>query len=259
MNNITLKLEFIKFCLLGIITDKNVLNDFFLTNEYPSDELMIRLTQTEIPKLRIDGLDHPDNAFSMIGVKRMNNLHQMLDYVRENKIDGDLVETGVWKGGATIFMKIYCDMYGLEKKIFVCDSFEGLPRPSGKFLSDVGDLHYTYDNLKVSLNNVMDNFRLFNCLDQNIVFIKGFFSNTLPNNKQINKLSLLRMDGDMYESTHDVFYSLYDKVSHDGVVIIDDYCLKGCRDCVLDFRNERKINSELKTIDKCGVYWIKNV
>jgi hypothetical protein len=182
----------------------------------------------------------------------------MLDYVRINNIDGDLMETGVWRGGATIFMKLYCDLYKINKKVFVCDSFAGLPRPSGKFQQDFGDMHYTQPKLAISLEEVQNNFNTFKCLDEKVIFIKGFFGETLPNNELVNKLAILRMDGDMYESTHDVFYSCYDKLVDSGVCIIDDFCIKGARDCTNDFRKLRNINDTLITIDKCGVYWIKN-
>jgi hypothetical protein len=95
-------------------------------------------------------------------------------------------------------------------------------------------------------------------LDDNVVFVKGFFGETLPNNEQIVDISLLRMDGDMYESTHDVFYSTYDKLSDNGVLIVDDYCLHGCKECVTDFRRDNNISEEINVIDRCGIYWIKN-
>ena len=97
-----------------------------------------------------------------------------------------------------------------------------------------------------------------NCLDEDVIFVEGFFSDTLPNNNEIGKLSILRMDGDMYESTHDVFHSCYDKLSDKGVCIIDDYCLGGARICTHDYRKEKNINDTINQIDVCGVYWIKN-
>jgi O-methyltransferase len=254
---IELKLEFIKFALIGCYYDKKSLNEFFVNGTYPEQSLISEMIQKPIKLERVEGMDQPVEAFTMIGKKRLDNLHDMLNHVRENNIEGDLIETGVWKGGATIFMKIYCDLYGLNKKVYVCDSFEGLPKPSGKFSSDHGDIHYTFKNLAISLESVQQNFNYFHCLDEKVIFIKGFFGQTLPNNDEIKKLSLLRMDGDMYESTHDVFYALYDKVETNAPVIIDDYCLRGCRDCVLDFRSAKNIDEEIITVDRCGIYWIK--
>ena len=252
------KLNFLKFVIIGRHGNNGLGQRWIDTGEFPTKEQINQITSAQVDHLRLEGLDWPKDAITMIGLKRMDNLHKMLDYVRENNIEGDLIETGVWKGGATIFMKLYCDIYGLDKKVFVCDSFEGLPKPSGKFSQDAGDNHYTFKELAISLEEVQNNFRKFKCLDDKIVFIKGFFKDTLPNNEQIQKLSLLRMDGDMYESTHDVFYSCYDKLVDKGVCIIDDYCLKGAKDCTTDFRTIRNITDPMTTVDRCGIYWIKN-
>jgi hypothetical protein len=191
----------------------------------------------------------------MIGLKRLDNLHKSLDYIRENKISGDIIETGVWRGGACIFMKFYCDLYNLNKKIFLADSFEGLPKP--EIIQDKNDTHYTIDFLKVSKEEVMNNFELYKVLDENVIFIKGWFSDTLFNNEKITQLCLLRMDGDMYKSTMDVFMSCYNKVVENGIIIVDDYCLPSCSNAVGDFRKENNIENPITIIDKCGIFWKK--
>jgi len=253
-----LKVEFVKYLVIGRVKDKTISENWFKNGIYPEDSQILQIINTPIDNTRLEGLDWPQDAVTMIGLKRMNNIHESLDYIRENNVEGDLMETGVWKGGATIFMKLYCDIYGLNKKVFVCDSFEGLPKPSGKFKQDEGDTHYLQRALAISLEEVRNNFVQFRCLDENVVFIKGFFGNTLPNNDLVKKLSLLRMDGDMYESTYDVFYSCYDKLNVNGICIIDDYCLKGARECTDDFRRDRNIQDPITVVDRCGVYWTKS-
>lgn len=254
----TQKLQFLKFMIIGRLGKNDFGETWMRSNEFPTEEQINQIVLNPIDNHRLEGLDWPKDAVTMIGLKRMDNLHKMLDYIRENNIEGDLIETGVWKGGATIFMKLYCDIYGLNKKVFVCDSFAGLPKPSGRFQQDNGDNHYMFKELAISLEEVQENFRKFKCLDDSVIFIKGFFKDTLPNNNQIEKLSLLRMDGDMYESTYDVFHSCYDKLSDKGICIIDDFCLKGARDCTHDFRQQRNITDQINVVDKCGIYWIKN-
>lgn len=253
-----LKIEFLKYLLIGRIGDLNVEDNWFKNGIFPDEEFIINVINTPIDDIRLEGLDWPKDAITMIGLKRINNLHKMLDYVRENNIEGDLIETGVWRGGSVIFMKLYCQIYNIDKKVFVCDSFEGLPKPSGRFDQDDGDTHYQHNELAISLEEVKNNFRKYKCLDDKVLFIKGFFSETLPNNGLIEKLCILRMDGDMYESTYDVFYSCYDKLVKNGVCIIDDYCLSGARLCTEDFRKSKGINDPINVIDKCGIFWIKN-
>nr|QBK90540.1 MAG: macrocin o-methyltransferase [Pithovirus LCPAC104] len=204
----------------------------------------------------LEGKYWPSRAHSMLGIKRIDNIQEMFDYVINNKIEGDLLEAGVWRGGAAIFMAGLNKCNNQNRKIFVADSFEGLPKPDSKYESDINDIHHTLSFLAVSLEDVKSNFKKYNLLDDNVIFIKGFFENSLKSD-YIEKLAILRVDGDMYSSTIQVLDNLYDKVSKGGVIIIDDYALKGCKDAVDYFRSNRNINSKMIQIDWTGMYWIK--
>jgi O-methyltransferase len=256
MENKKLRLDFIKRVLTDTVYNDEIVKNYFDNNEYPSDQIIQNIISQPVDSKRNFGIDWPERAHTMVGLTRLNNLHDCLDYVRENKIKGDIIETGVWRGGASIFAKVYCNMYNLDKKIFVADSFIGLPPPEHP--EDAGDQHHTIDFLRVSLEEVQLNFKLYHALDKNVIFLKGWFSDTLPNNSQINKLSILRMDGDMYKSTMDVFEACYDKVSVGGQIIIDDFCLPMCKKAVEHFRGANNCTEELIAIDDSSVYWIKN-
>lgn len=256
---INLKLEFLKRILTDTVYDEEIRNNFFKDRIIPNDSVIERIMEEKVDSQRNEGLDWPERAHTMIGIKRLNNLQSSLDYIRTNNIEGDLIETGVWRGGACIFMKYYVDLYKMNKKIFVADSFEGLPEPDlQKYPQDVNDTHYQIDYLKVSLEEVRNNFSLYGVLDENVVFLKGWFKDTLENNPQIGKLSLLRFDGDMYGSTMDVLGSLYHKIVNKGILIVDDYCLPNCVKAITDFRNVNEIKDEIETVDKCGIFWYKN-
>jgi Macrocin-O-methyltransferase (TylF) len=109
----------------------------------------------------------------------------------------------------------------------------------------------------VSLEEVKANFAKYGLLDDRVVFLKGWFKDTLPS-APIERLAVLRLDGDMYESTMVALTSLYDKVSSNGFVIIDDYgCIESCRKAVHDFRESRGISEPILDIDGFGVYWRK--
>lgn len=195
----------------------------------------------------------------MIGFKRLDNLQFCIESVLRDRVEGDLIETGVWRGGACIFMRAVLAAYGVEdRKVYVADSFEGLPKPDDpeKFPADKGDKHYIHTYLAVSKEEVENNFRKYRLLDDQVVFLKGWFKDTLPN-APIKKLALLRLDGDMYGSTMDALVNLYPKLSSGGFCIIDDYALRGCKLAVDDYRAKQKINSEMKTIDWTGRYWRK--
>lgn len=194
----------------------------------------------------------------MIGKKRLDNIHYCAEQIIKNNIEGDFIEAGVWRGGATIFMKAIIKAYGLDKKIFVADSFEGLPKPNiEKYPDDKGDIEHKWDYLKVSLDDVKNNFRRFGLLDDEVIFLKGWFKDTLYTNK-IGKLSLVRLDGDMYESTWDSLNALYPKLEKGGYLIIDDYYNnKGCRNAVMDYFKQEKLNHEIIQIDWTGAYFKK--
>jgi hypothetical protein len=256
MDSIKLKLLFIQRVLTDTVGDKQITDDFFEKGIYPIDSKMEEIISLQVSDDRLYGRDWPHTAHTMIGLKRMNNLHESLDYVRENNIQGDFIETGVWRGGASIFAKKYFDLYGMNRKVFVADSFRGLPPPQVQ--EDAGDPHHTIDFLRVSLVDVQNNFKLYGALDENVIFLEGWFEDTLPNNPSIGELSILRMDGDMYKSTMDVFDSCYHKVVKGGRVIIDDYCISNCRNAVHKFREVNSFTEEITVIDQCGIFWVKN-
>lgn len=129
------------------------------------------------------------------------------------------------------------------RKVFVADSFEGLPPPDAeKFPQDRWCVYHTFKNLAISLEAVRDNFKRFGLLDDRVVFLKGWFKDTLPT-APIDHLSVLRLDGDMYQSTMEALESLYPKLSKGGFCIIDDYGLEGCKMAVDDFRRKNGIDS----------------
>lgn len=196
-------------------------------------------------------------AHTMIGWKRLENIEHCLDVIRREGVPGDLIETGVWRGGATIFMRGYLAAWDMpDRKVWVADSFEGLPVPS--LSQDEGwDLSKSkMPVLAVSLEEVQDTFRRYGLLDERVVFLKGWFKDTLPT-AEIERLALLRMDGDLYESTMDACNSLYDKVVEGGFVIVDDFKIPPCRQAIEEFREARGITAPLHRIDQSGVYWRK--
>ena len=209
------------------------------------------------PAVRAEGRDHPLLGHTMIGLRRLDNLQFCIQDVLEKNIPGDLIETGVWRGGATIFMRAVLKGCGVtDRTIWVADSFEGLPRPNpALYPADFGDTHHTMPHLAVSLEEVKENFAKYNLLDSQVQFLEGWFRDTLPA-APIETLAVMRLDGDMYESTMDALTHLYPKLSVGGYVIIDDYgYTESCRRAVNDFRHDGGIDDALRAIDRDGVYW----
>lgn len=210
-------------------------------------------------KLRAIGKDWPANAETMIGLSRLDNIQACMTDILSKNIPGDFIETGVWRGGATIFMRGVLKAYDITNRVvWVADSFEGLPKASERtHKQDVEDKLWTLKQLNVPLETVRNNFSKYGLLDSRVKFLKGWFKDTLPS-APIKNLSLIRLDGDMYESTMDALRALYPKLSKGGYVIVDDYCLLACREAIVDFRKEFKITDEIVPIDWASVYWKKN-
>ena len=211
------------------------------------------------PALRASGLDRPARAESMIGLARMANVRSCVESVLAQQIPGDLIEAGVWRGGATIFMKAILQAHGVtDRRVWVADSFAGLPPPdAARYPADAGDEHHTLADLRVGVEQVRHNFRRYGLLDDQVRFLVGWFKDTLPG-APIERIAVLRLDGDMYSSTMESLEALYGKLSVGGYCIIDDYgVLPGSRRAVEDFRSAAGIDDPVVDIDGVGVFWRK--
>ncbi|HEX2272390.1 MAG TPA: TylF/MycF/NovP-related O-methyltransferase [Acidimicrobiales bacterium] len=211
-------------------------------------------------ELRRDGRDWPTDAETMIGLVRLDNLQQCVVDVIRRGVPGDLIETGVWRGGATILMRGVLAAYGVtDRVVWAADSFEGLPRPDAdRFAEDSGDPFWGYRDLAVSLDEVKANFARYGLLDDQVRFLPGWFRDTLPS-APIEQLAVLRLDGDMYESTIVALEALYPKLAPGGYVIVDDYhAVSSCRSAVDDYRSASGIDEPIERIDWGGAFWRRN-
>lgn len=209
---------------------------------------------------RLNGYDWPASAFTMIGLNRLDNIEFCMKHIAEKNIPGDFIETGVWRGGSTMLMKALMDELGMNDRfVWLADSFEGLPEPDTKYFpySKDQDLH-KQPLLSTTQEEVKANFEHFNLLDDRVKFLKGWFKDTLPS-APMASISLLRLDGDLYESTYVALKHLYPKVSTGGFVIVDDYnAFPYCKKAVDDFRSKHNIKTPMITIDLEAVYWQKS-
>lgn len=211
------------------------------------------------PGAREFGMDWPSKAHTMIGWKRLQNLRILVESVLRDNIPGDFIETGVWRGGACIMIRAVLNAYGIKDRyVWLADSFEGLPPPNDEmYPADSGDQFHTYEDLAVSLEQVKSNFEKYGLLDDQVRFLKGWFKDTLPN-APIAQLALIRLDGDMYESTMEALNALYDRLSPGGYIIVDDYhVVAACKTAVQDFLSVRKLTPRIEEIDGVGVFWQK--
>jgi O-methyltransferase len=211
------------------------------------------------PELRSTGLDWPSVAHTMVGLQRLGNLRELTERVLAEGVPGDFIETGTWRGGCCILMRGILAAYRAEdRKVYVADSFEGLPPPDPeRYPADKGLNLHKYKELAIPLEQVKDNFSRYDLLDERVVFVKGFFSDTLPQ-LEAGPFALIRLDGDLYESTYVALDTLYPKLSPGGFVIIDDMnCVPACCKAVMDYRERMGIASPIHAVDWAASWWRK--
>ena len=210
-----------------------------IRNKRPEDYQALKLARQEgyLFKRRIEnaGFSH-----TMAGRKRLDQLHQCLDRVRTMGIPGDFVECGVWRGGSSIFAKAYFDSWNMDRKVWVADSFAGLPAPAVEQDAKLDLSAAKFPQLAVSQEVVRQNFEAYGHLDDRVHFLKGWFKDTL-HIAAIDQISILRLDGDLYESTMDALTALYEKLTPGGIIIVDDYyALPQCKAAVSDYFSATK-------------------
>ncbi len=204
-----------------------------------------------------DSLENLGFGHTMIGRARLENIECCLERVLADGVAGDLMECGVWRGGAALFMRGFLaahDMGG--RKVWLADSFNGPPAPSLAIDEDLSAARYPM--LAIPLETVRELFARYGLLDAQVAFLPGWFRDTLPR-APVEKLALLRVDADLYESTRDGLDAMYGKVEPGGFVIVDDYgCIPACAKAVDEFREREAIRDPLVRIDWTGVYWRKS-
>jgi O-methyltransferase len=232
--------------VLGILAKRNIR----LVRSLPFDEQKRNL-----------GLDWPVSAETMIGMQRLTHLQHCVETVLAEEIPGDLIECGVWRGGACILMRAVLSAYGDEERcVWLADSFEGVPAPDPENYSADKDLRLNLSAhvLAIPESAVRKNFKRYGLLDDRVRFLPGWFKDTLPD-APIDRIALLRLDGDLYESTIQALDALYSRLSAGGFCIIDDYhAIDACRHAVTDYRQRNSVSAEIIDIDGTGVYWRKS-
>ncbi len=210
---------------------------------------------------RAVGRDWPPRAETMVGLARLANVRDLTAAALADGVPGDLVETGVWRGGTAIYLRAILAALGdIGRTVWACDSFEGLPEADAeRFPIDVPLRLHEHRELAVGLERVQANFARYGLLDDQVRFVPGWFRDTLPKlATELDAIAVLRLDGDMYESTIDALTHLEPLVAPGGYVIVDDYNgIEACRRAVTDHRERHGITTPLHEVDWTAVWWRK--
>jgi hypothetical protein len=252
-----LRIRYLRQCVEGkAMYDPALLHD--IRRHEPAE--VARLAEAKTDGMVLDlNLENLGFEHTMLGRRRLDNIEECFHSIIRDGIPGDFIECGVLRGGAVVFMRGLLEAYEVpDRLVWVADSFEGLPPPTAPPDIALGlDLsRERCPMLAVDLETVKRAFEIYGLLDDRVRFLPGWFKDTLSA-APIEELALLRLDGDIYESTMDALLALYDKLAPGGYLIVDDLFVPTCRQAVNDFRAARGIEEPIVTIDWTGCYWRK--
>lgn len=216
------------------------------------------LTGADQLEWRIAGRDWPLNALTMVGLRRLDDLQACIESVVGDGVDGDVIEAGTWRGGASILIRATLDALGArDRTVWVADSFQGFPVPEAAGVAEDRDLETDMSGLAYlapSLEEVQGYFGRFG-VDHGVRFLPGFFEETMAQLRG-RRWSIVRLDADTYKATQLTLEALYPGLSVGGYVISDDYAfLPACRRAVDEFRDRHGITEPIEQIDYNSVRW----
>jgi hypothetical protein len=209
--------------------------------------------------------------YTLVGIGGLEATYNIVKEVCKRNLPGDIVELGVARGGCAAMMaSVMFDQSCSEnpvRKLWLFDSFEGLPGPTEKDFNaelGVGTGEHLRPLSQGSCLGTLDEVRHLmlnknNFPENQIVFVKGWFEDTIPDvGKTIAEIAVLRIDADWYESTKRCLEGLYDRVVEQGFVIIDDYqSCYGCRRAVDEFFQQKRFSPDMKYDGRGGCYFSK--
>ncbi len=204
--------------------------------------------------------------YTMTSKERVFALCRSVEYVVKQAIPGDIVECGVWKGGSMMAVaKTLMDRQAV-RTLHLFDTFEGMPEPADvdkDFRGETAAQRMAREKgaggfwVYGPLDEVKRNLRDTGYDESRVVFVKGKVEETIPAHAP-ERISLLRLDTDWYESTYHELVHLYPRLSIGGVLIIDDYGhWEGARRAVDQYIEEHHLKLLLNRIDYTGRICVK--
>ena len=194
------------------------------------DQIRLGLSNLE-PEFR--ALYEQCREYTMTSWERLYALYKSVQYLVENKIPGDIVECGVWRGGSMkLSAHVLLALGVTDRNLFLYDTFEGMTEPDPEVDVDASGNKAANDWLEVQrrgvkwsyapLEEVRDVIAGSGYPMDKVVFVKGPVEDTIPATVP-DRISLLRLDTDWYSSTKHEIEHLYPRLSTHGVLLLDDY------------------------------------
>jgi Macrocin-O-methyltransferase (TylF) len=249
-------LELLKLCLCDLAGARTLsVARTGPTRRKETPVFLHEVTEEELA-LRAVGGDWPFSGLTMVGLSRLDDLQACVEAVVADGVEGDVIEAGTWRGGASILARAALDSLGADDRtVWVADSFQGLPPPDTEAFPEDRELDLSrVEFLAVPPEEVRSYFARFGC-EQGVELVEGFFDETLPRLRG-RRWAVVRLDGDSYEATWVGLESLYPGLSAGGYLIVDDYVLiEECRRAVDEYRSQNGITEPIEQIDWNSIQW----
>jgi O-methyltransferase len=208
--------------------------------------------------------------YTMVGRTGLLATYDIAEDVERKGMDGCIIECGVARGGCSALMALVVRDNNGNRKSWLFDSFEGLPAQTSEdeYEEPIGGLPGDRSANMVAEGYCLGTYEevedlMFSRLGfsrDSTFMVKGWFNDTLPQYRdKVGNVSVLRIDGDWYESTRCCLENLFDNVVSGGYIIIDDYwSVKGCRKAVDEFIEKRGLDVELVFDKRGGCHFVKS-
>ena len=177
--------------------------------------------------------------------EQLDFLGDIMSLLVDSEVNGDFLEVGVWRGGVSIFIKAFLKVCDIDSKVYLADTFSGIPYSSSKYPYPNDVVDSWEDRWEASLDEVKEHFRRYNLLDSSVCFLEGEISSSLIS-PPFQSLALARLDVDSYESYMNALINVYPRMADGGCIIFDDWHLTSCRDAVNDFIKNHNITVNIK-------------
>lgn len=212
--------------------------------------------------------------YTMTSPERMYALYEAVRHVVGHGIEGDFVECGVWKGGSAMLMAMTLARLGEDgpgeggRRIRLYDTFAGMTRPTAVDVRarDGSDTLTRWEHFQradhnawayAPLDEVRANMAKTGFPAENIDYVIGTVEETLPAEAP-DRIALLRLDTDWYESTYHEMLHLFPRLAPGGVLVLDDYgSFEGARKAVDQYLEENDIRLLLHRVDTPGRVAVK--
>lgn len=217
--------------------------------------LLLHPSRRNLEKVRLCHRLTP--RYTMVSPRLLFAVYDLVEQTMRSGVPGGVVECGVWNGGSAAMMAVAVDHAGQERDFWLFDSFQGLPEPSESDPSAVRDFYFEGWNTG-SPERVKSAWKMVGAPPSRLHIRAGWFDQTFPREQLGDKIAVLHIDSDWYESVKLCLEAWYDQVSAGGVVIFNDYNQwRGTNKAVDEFFEERRVDVDLVPLGPIGAYFVK--